>query len=208
MKLNHSLKFSTSKGPTLDDFTLGYIHAACESLETYREFSQRDATPDDLSHMSVIMMRDDAERIFKALEPQLNKADAYINMNQLGYDLWSTVNDKPVYYLSILPKNARETLMASYKEHGNPSEMKKEDGNFILEFKDSKTQEEKLKFYCENYKSLTISEPGDKLVGKPVEEGVPIVTTINRSSQELRDLVDKLMSLPDKVPSATDKPKP
>lgn len=207
MKLNHSIKFSTSKGPALDDFTLGYIQAACESLEEHSEFSQRDATPDDLSHMSVIMMKDDAERIFKALEPQLNKADAYINMNQLGHDLWLTANEQEPYYLSILPKNARETLIESYKEHGNPSEIKKENGKFALEFKDSKTQEEKVKFYSENYPSFAISEPGDELITKTASEGGP-VTNMPSSSQALRDIVDKLMSLPDKAPSSTNKSKP
>lgn len=160
MKLDHSLRFRTSTGPTLEEFTLGYIHAACADLDEYSEFSSKCAQAEDLSYISVVMMRDESQKIFNIAKINLEKATNYnhINMSQFGNDLWLVSRGEESLYVSNLPKDIREKILKDFKEQSQPCKLIKKNENFIFEFQNPELNNSKIKEYLETYQSFSIKD--------------------------------------------------
>lgn len=155
MTFNYSKKFSTNTGPTLEDFELGFIFAACSDLEKYPEFSQQQPDVDDLPYITVIMLRDQAKHIFEESYPQLMKAASEnLNMSQLGSEAWLASNSKEPEYLKLVAPRTRESLTFLFNFYGTPSELVQENNNIVVLFKDPEVHASKMQEYQEMYQSL------------------------------------------------------
>lgn len=136
--INYDLKFTAEASPYLDDFTLGFLFACHEDLDKYEQFQEIPSTNEDISYLSVILMRKDCLEVQNKTKIILEKAkDFGVSFNQLGYDYWQIRNNKDYYYLQSLPNEIKEEIFNLFKIYGKPCHMtQNKEGNFIFQYKD------------------------------------------------------------------------
>lgn len=109
--INYDLKFTAESTPYIDDFTLGFLFACHEDLDEYEQFQENPSTNEDISYLSVILMRKDCLEIQNKTKVILEKANDYgLSFNQLGYDYWQIRNNKEYYYIHSLPDELKDEL--------------------------------------------------------------------------------------------------
>lgn len=159
MTFNYNKKFSTNEGPTLEDFELGYIFAACTELEKYPQITSQPPL-DELPCITVIMLRDQAKHLFDEAYPQLLKAvDEGLNMSQLGYEAFLASNSQKAQQLNRLSVTLKESLLFLFNFYGEESTLELNHNNHIVvSFPDKDYQEDKEQQYASMYQSLLIQK--------------------------------------------------
>lgn len=173
--INYELKFNAEASPYLDEFTLGFLFASHEDLNLYEEFEERESTNEDLSYLSVILMRKDCLEIQSKIEPLLKKVQSYgLNTNQIGYDYWKVRNGHHASYLHHLPPELKEEVVNVFKIYGKPcSLIQNREGYFIFSYKDPELQKQKEQELLTIYKSLA---------NKNTKEETPIFSYKNKNA--------------------------
>jgi hypothetical protein len=159
-KINYSTLFDAKKSPTLDEFTLGFLFASHSDLDKYEEFSERESTNEDLSYLSVMLMKDECEEVQSKISHIIKKIKIYgLLENQLGYDFWHCINHNNFFYLQHLPPSIKEETISLFKIYGHPCELiKNSDNHFIFSYKDKNLQNKKEHELLSKYMGIADSD--------------------------------------------------
>lgn len=173
--INYELKFNAEAAPYLDEFTLGFLFASHEDLNLYEEFEERESTNEDLSYLSVVLMRKDCLEAQSKIEPLLMNAQSYgLTINQIGYDYWQVRNGHHPAYLHHLPTELKEEVINVFQIYGKPcSLIQNREGYFIFSYKDPALQKVKEQELLTIYNSLA---------NKKTQEEIPMFSYKNKNS--------------------------
>lgn len=154
--INYSYKFNPSESPELDDFTLGFLFASHSDLENLPEFEKTSVKNEDISYLSIMLIRDNCLHIQEQISPIIKELkDTKFDISYLGVDYWQYINKKDCYYLKKLPHNVYKIITDEFDKYGQPcSLIKDNNNNFIFSYNDQSIQQAKEQELLKTYSKL------------------------------------------------------